>query len=123
MDPELTAYLESMFHNLTEQIVQSRQHAEQQNQETRKDLMAHAEQQNQETRKDLMAHAELLNQETRKDLMTHATQLNQETRVLIEALRHDLQGVADGVLTVNQKLDRSIADHEARLIRLERRML
>ena len=35
MDPELKAYLGGMFQNLTQQIAQSRQHAEQLNQETR----------------------------------------------------------------------------------------
>ena len=35
MDPELKAYLDAVFQNLTQQIAQSRQHAEQLNQETR----------------------------------------------------------------------------------------
>jgi hypothetical protein len=84
--------------------------------------MAHAERLNQETRQDLMAHAERLNQGTRQDLMAHAERLNQETRVLIEDVRHDLQGVADGVLTVNQKLDRYIAETDLRITRLERQV-
>ena len=92
MDPELKAYLEGMFQNLTQQIAQSR------------------------------GHAERLNQETRQDLMAHAERLNQETRVLIEDVRHDLQGVADGVLTVNQKLDRYIAETDLRITRLERQV-
>ena len=64
---------------------------------------------------DLMAHTDQVNQATRKDLI-------KETRVLIEDVRHDLHGVADGVLTVNQKLDRAIADQEERITRLERRV-
>ncbi|MCL5972171.1 MAG: hypothetical protein M1499_06380 [Firmicutes bacterium] len=35
MDPVLEAYLEGMFQNLTQQIAQSREHAERLNQETR----------------------------------------------------------------------------------------
>ena len=84
MDPELKAYLEGMFQNLTQQIAETRQE----------------------------------NQKTRQDL----TRQIAETRVLIEDVRHDVQGVADGVLTVNQKLDRAIADHEERIARLERRV-
>jgi protein-disulfide isomerase-like protein with CxxC motif len=133
MDPELKAYLDALRQELSEQIAESRQHAERLNDETRQDLMAHAERLNQETRQDLMAHAERLNQETRQDLMAHAERLNQETRqdltqqiqetrVLIEDLRRDLKAVAEGVLTVNDKLDRVMADHEARIARLERRV-
>ncbi|MCL5972467.1 MAG: hypothetical protein M1499_07900 [Firmicutes bacterium] len=83
MDPELKAYLEGMFQNLTQQIAETRQE----------------------------------NQKTRQDL----TQQIAETRVLIEDVRHDVQGVADGVLTVNQKLDRYIAETDLRITRLERR--
>ena len=46
MDPELKAYLDGMHQDLTQQIAESRQHAEQLNQETRQ----HAEQLNLETR-------------------------------------------------------------------------
>ena len=58
----------------------------------------------------------------RQDLMAHTDLRINETHVLIEDLRHDLQGVAEGVLTVNQKLDRYMADTEQRLTRLERRV-
>lgn len=91
MDAELKAYLDALRQALSEQIAESRQRVE------------------------------LLNQETRQDLMAHAERLNQATRVLIEGLRHDLQAVAEGVLTVNDKLDRVTADHEARIARMERR--
>ncbi len=84
MDPELKAYLEGMFQNLTQQIAETRQE----------------------------------NQKTRQDL----TQQIAETRVLIEDVRHDVQGVADGVLTVNQKLDRYIAETDLRITCLERRV-
>lgn len=118
MDAELKAYLDALRQELSEQIAESRQHAEQLNQDTRRDLMAHAEQLNQATRQDLMAHAERLNQETRQDL----TQQIRETRVLVEDLRQDLKAVAEGVLTLNDKVDRLMADHEARIARLERRL-
>ena len=99
MDPELKAYLDGMRQDLTQQIAESRQHAERLNQETRQ-------------------HAERLNQETRQ----HAEQLNRETRVLFEDLRHDIQFVAEGVTTVRDQLGRTIADHEERITNLERRM-
>ncbi len=92
MDAELKAYLDAMRQALAEQIAETRQHAER------------------------------LNQDTRQDLMAHAERLNQDTRVLLEDLRHDLQAVAEGVLTVNDKLDRVTADHEDRISRMERRV-
>ncbi|MCL4318830.1 MAG: hypothetical protein M1596_02900 [Firmicutes bacterium] len=103
MDAELKAHLDAMRQALSEQIAESRQHAEDLNKETRQDLTAHAEQLNRETRQ-------------------HAEQLNQETRVLLEDMRHDLQGVAEGVATVRDQLGRILADHEERITRLERRM-
>lgn len=66
----------------------------------------HAEQGNKETQQDLIAHAEQLNKDTRQELMAHTDRRINETLVLIEDLRHDLQGIAEGVLTINQKLDR-----------------
>ncbi|MCL5971153.1 MAG: hypothetical protein M1499_01140 [Firmicutes bacterium] len=91
MDPELKAYLEGMFHNLTQQIAESRQHAEQ------------------------------LNQETRQDLMAHTDRRIHETQVLIEDVRHEVQLVAEGVTTVRDQLGRVLDDHEERITRLERR--
>ena len=73
-------------------------------------------------RQDLMVHTDRVNQETRQDLMAHTERLNQETRVLLEDMRHDLQGVAEGVLTVNDKLDRYMAATDQRLMRIERRL-
>jgi F0F1-type ATP synthase membrane subunit b/b' len=151
MDAEFKAYLDAWRQELSDQIAESRQHAEQLNQATRQELTRQivefrqqAEQLNQATRRDLMGHVERLIQETRQDLTTHAERLNhktrqdlaeqiretrddlaeqiRQTRVLIENLRHDLQAVAEGVLTVNDKLDRVTADHEARITRLERRV-
>ena len=69
-------------------------------------------------RQDLMAHTDRRINET----IAHTDRRINETQVLIEDLHHDLQGVAEGVLTVNQKLDRYMADTEQRLTRLERRV-
>lgn len=111
MDPELKAYLEDMRHDLKQEILDSRLHAERQNQETRQDMMTHAER---------------LNQETRQDMMAHAERLNQETRLLIEVVRDDVRGIADGVIQINTRLDRleqsvdeRFQQHDQRLMRLE----
>ena len=137
IDAELKAYLDDMHRDLTQQIAESRQHAERLNQETGESLIAHAERLNQETRKDLITHAERLNQETsedliarmerlnqetRKDLIAHAEQLNRETRVLVEDVRHQIQLMAEGVTTVRDQLGRIITDHEGRITHLERRV-
>ena len=52
-------------------------------------------------------------EEMRKDLThqilesrVHSERLNQETRLLIEGVRDDVRGVADGVIQVNGRLDR-----------------
>lgn len=89
MDPELKAYLEGMFQNLTQQIAETREHAEQLNRESRK----------------------------------HTERLNRETRVLVEDVRHQVQLVAKGVLTVNEKLDRFHDDVEAKILKLDRRVM
>ncbi|MDA8206493.1 MAG: hypothetical protein M0Z36_10515 [Thermaerobacter sp.] len=122
-DPELKAYLDGMRQDLTQQIAESRLHAEQLNQDTRRDLMAHSEQLNQDTRRDLTAHAEQLNQDTRRDLMAHAEQLNRETGVLIEDVRHQVQLVAEGVITFNEKLDRFHDEVEAKILGLDSRVM
>lgn len=103
VDAELKTYLDALRQDLTQQIAESRQHAEQLNQETRNELMAHTDRRI-------------------KDTMAHTDQRINETHVLMEDLRHDLQGVAEGVLTVNQKLDRYMADTDKRLTRLEHRL-
>ncbi len=72
-------------------------------------------------RQDLMAHAERLNGKTNQWIDT-VDQGIRKTRVLIGDVGHDVQGVADGVLTVNQKLDRYIAETDLRITRLERRV-
>lgn len=43
MDAELKVYSDSLRHDLTHEIVESREHAEQLNRATRQELMAHAE--------------------------------------------------------------------------------
>lgn len=122
LDPELKAYLESMRHDLKE-------HAERLNQATRQDLTQQMNGMRDALEgqiADSRTHAEHLNQATRQDLMAHADRLNQETRVLLEVLRDDLKGVADGVLSVNEKLDRfqhatdhQLAQLDTRVLRLE----
>ena len=106
IDPDLKAYLDSMRQDLTDQIAGVCEHAERLNRETRE-------------------HAEQLNQETRE----HAERLNQETRVLLEDVRHDVKGVADGVLLLNEKLAlfqeatvREISNLDHRVMRIEARM-
>ncbi|MHB1955598.1 MAG: hypothetical protein ACYCOU_17830 [Sulfobacillus sp.] len=49
-------------------------------------------------------------------------QLIAQTQILMEAVRHDVRGVADGVIQVEAKLDRVYTDHERRLTRLEERI-
>ena len=56
----------------------------------------------------------------------HSERLNQETRLLIEGVRNDVRGVADGVIQVNGRLDRleqsvsaPFQQHDKRLMRLE----
>ena len=93
-DPELKAYLDGMRQDLTQQIAESRQHAEQLNQSTRQDLM----QQMDGMRQDLTQQIA----ESRQ----HAEQLNREARILVEDLHHQVQLVAEGVMTVSEKLDR-----------------
>ena len=107
MDPELKAYLDGMFQNLSQQIAQSRQ----ENQETRQDLT----QQIAESRQ----HAEHLNQETRQDLIDHMDRRINETYVLIEDVRHEVQLLAEGIITVRDQLGRVLTDHEERITRLE----
>ena len=92
-DPELKAYLDGMRQDLTQQIAESRLHAEQ------------------------------LNQDTRRDLMAHAEQLNRETGVLIEDVRHQVQLVAEGVITFNEKLDRFHDEVEAQIFGLDKRVM
>ncbi len=121
MEPELKSYLDAMREDLSAQIAASSARTITLNAETR----AHAERLNAEMR----AHAERLNAETR----THAERLNAETQahledlhrqnlVLIEDLHQDVRAVAEGVQTVNEKLDRIFSDHERRIRRLEERM-
>ncbi len=78
-----------MRQDLTQQIVESRQHAEQLNRETRQ----------------------------------HAEQLNRETRILVEDLHHQIQLVAEGVTTVNEKLDRFHAEVEAKILGIDSRVM
>ncbi len=114
-DPELKAYLDGMRQDLTQQMEGVRQDLSQQIVETRQ----HGEQLNQETRQ----HVEQLNQDTRRDLMAHAEQLNRETGVLIEDVRHQVQLVAEGVMTVNEKLDRFHDEVEAQIFGLDKRVM
>ncbi|PSR34460.1 MAG: hypothetical protein C7B46_04810 [Sulfobacillus benefaciens] len=109
MDPELKAYFDGIFRNLSQQIAQSRQ----ENHETRHDLT----QQIAESRE----HAERLNQETRHDLIDHMDRRINETHVLIEDVRHEVQLLAEGIITIHDQLGRILADHEERITRLERR--
>ena len=139
IDPDLKAYLDSMRQDLTDQIAGVSEHAERLNRETRehaerlnRETREHAERLNQEAREhaerlsqEAREHAERLNQETRE----HAEQLNQETRVLLEDVRHDVKGVADGVLLLNEKLAlfqeatvREISNLDHRVMRIEARM-
>ncbi len=118
MDAELKAYLDAMRQDLMD-------HTAQVNKETRHDLMAHTAQLNKETRHDLMAHTNHLIEGLREDTTRRFDAVDQqinETHVLLEDLRHYLQGVAEGVTTVREQLGRTIADHEERLTRLERRV-
>ena len=129
MDPELKAYLDGMFQNLSQQIARSRQ----ENQETRQDLTQqiaesrqYAEHLNQQTRQDLTQqiaesrqHAEHLNQGTRQDLIDHMDRRINETYVLIEDVRHEVQLLAEGIITVRDQLGRVLTDHEERITRLE----
>ncbi len=78
-----------MRQDLTQQIVESRQHAEQLNRET----------------------------------CQHAEQLNRETRILVEDLHHQIQLVAEGVTTVNEKLDRFHAEVEAKILGIDSRVM
>ncbi len=121
MEPELKSYLDAMREDLSAQIATSsaraetinsetREHAERLNAETRE----HAERLNAETRE----HAERLNAETRE----HFEDLHRQNRILIEDLHQEVRAVAEGVQTVNEKLDRIFSDHERRIQRLEERM-
>ncbi len=69
-------------------------------------------------RQDLMDHTAQVNKEARHELMNKIN----ETHMLGEDVRHDLHGVAEGVLTVNEKLHRYMAQTDQRLMRLERRV-
>ena len=104
MRQDLTQQIEGVRQDLSQQIVETRQHGEQLNQETRQ-------------------HVEQLNQDTRRDLMAHAEQLNRETGVLIEDVRHQVQLVAEGVMTVNEKLDRFHDEVEAQIFGLDKRVM
>ena len=115
MQQNLTQQMEGVRQDLSQQIVETREHAEQLNQESRQ----HAEQLNQETRQ----HVEQLNQDTRRDLTAHAEQLNRETGILIEAVRYQVQLVAEGVMTVNEKLDRFHDEVEAQIFGLDKRVM
>jgi exonuclease VII large subunit len=95
MDAELKAYLDAM----------------------RQDLMDHTNHLIEETHQ----HIEGLREDTSRRFDAVDQQIN-ETHVLVEDLRHDLRGVAEGVTTVREQLGRTIADHEERLTRLERRV-
>jgi hypothetical protein len=99
--------------DLTQQIVESREHAERLNEETRHELT----QQIAESRE----HAERLNQETRHDLIDHMDRRINETHVLIEDVRHEVQLLAEGIITIREQLGRILTDHEERITRLERR--
>lgn len=99
MDAELKAYLDAMRQDLAGQIVQSRAHTEQ----------LHGE---------ALQRAEQLHEKT----LDHAEQLHTRARILIEAVQHDVRLLADGVVALNEKLDRVADDHEERIQRLERRM-
>ena len=117
MDEELKGYLETLRQDLTEQIGASSAGYEHGNTETR----LHAERLNAET----LAHAERLNAETRADLerfRAHMDDQHSWARILIENLHNDVRLVAEGVKTVNDKLDRMFEDHEMRIKRLEERM-
>ena len=128
MDEEIKGYLESLRQDLTEQIAASSAGSEQVNAETRLHAerlnaksLAHAEHLSAES----LAHTERLNAETRADLerfRAHADDQHTWARILIENLHHDVRLVAEGVKTVNDKLDRIFEDHEMRIKRLEERM-
>lgn len=62
-----------------------------------------------------------LNTETRAQAREHAERLHTKAVVLIEAVHQDVRIVAEGVATVNEKLDRIADDHEQRIQRLERK--
>ena len=53
----------------------------------------------------------------------HTERVNRETRVLVEEVRHQVQLVAEGVLSVNEKLDRFHGDVEAKILKLDRRVM
>ena len=103
-DPELKAYLDGMRQDLTQQIAESRQHAEQLNQSTRQDLMQQMD-------------------GMRRDLVAHTDQRVNETRVLIEDVRHQIQLVAEGVMNVNEKLDRFHDEVQAKIFGLDSRVM
>ncbi len=53
----------------------------------------------------------------------HAEQLNRETRILVEDLHHQIQLVAEGVTTVNEKLDRFHDEVEAKILGIDSRVM
>ena len=126
MDADLKAYLDALRQDLTQQIVESRQHAEQLNAETRQELSAQMAQLNAETRQELSAQMAQLNAETRQELSAQMAQLNAETRAelgtLIEAVHHEVRLMAEGVSMFNDRSDRLWADHERRIARLDQRL-
>ena len=132
VEPELKSYLDAMREDLSAQIATSSARAETSDAETREHAVRlnaktreHAERLNAKTREHAerlnagtREHAERLNAETRE----HFEELHRQDRILIEDLHQDVRAVAEGVQTVNEKLDRICSDHERRIQRLEERM-
>ena len=103
MDPELIEYLDRRFGETNSRIDENNQHLAETNQH-----LAETNQRLDETNRRLAEGFESAGQridETNQRVDRVAGQVRQ-THVVIEALRSDLQGVAEGVANVDQKLDR-----------------